>query len=269
MYYQDFFPNRALQEYVLYFWILEDFEDNSSLKSFKIIPDGVPALIFQETSNFFISKKGQISPQLYVYGQYSKYTEHNIRGKFRIIGAYLRPTALKTIFNIDAFEFNNQNIPLEDVVTENILEQLINTNSLNHKIEIISNFFLNQIQKVKINKSNASFASDLIQKGKTLKEVQFEMKLSERSLERLIKQYVGMSPKMFSRIMRFQSGLNTLRKDDFESFTKLSYENEYFDQSHYVREFKEFTGTSPKSYLLNTNEILRNFPQMDFNSLII
>lgn len=263
MYYQEFFPIKALQEYVSSFWILEDFEDNSSLKFFKIIPDGVPALIFQDYANYFISKKGQTSHQLYLYGQHSKYTEYSIRGKFRTIGAYLHPTALKTIFNIDAFELSNQNIPLEDVVPENILEQLINTNSLNRKIEIISTFFLHQIQKVKNNRSNALFASELIQNGKTLKEVQFEMKLSERSLERLIKQYVGLSPKMFSRIMRFQSGLNNLRKEDFESLTKLAYENEYFDQSHYVREFKEFTGTSPKSYLLNTNEILRNFPQID------
>src|SRR5690606_4171992 len=96
----------------------------------------------------------------------------------------------------------------------------VNATCVNEKIDIITHFFLDLIQKIRYNDSKVEFASTLLQNGKTLKEVQAEMNMSELSLERMIKQYIGISPKMFSRIIRFQSGLNTLRQSDFKNFTE-------------------------------------------------
>ena len=148
MFYKKIIPIKALQDYIQYFWILEDFKNNSSDKCFKIIPDGLPALIFQQEPNLFFDKKGHALPQLYLYGQYSKYTEHTVSGYFSVIGVYLQPTALKTIFGLDAFELNHQNISLEDIVRDAILEQLVNAISLEEKISLISSFFLKQIERV-------------------------------------------------------------------------------------------------------------------------
>lgn len=236
MFYKKIIPIKALQDYIQYFWILEDFKNNSSDKCFKIIPDGLPALIFQQEPNLFFDKKGHALPQLYLYGQYSKYTEHTVSGYFSVIGVYLQPTALKTIFGLDAFELNHQNISLEDIVRDAILEQLVNAISLEEKISLISSFFLKQIERVKNNHKKLVHASTLLQNGKTLKEIQLEMNLSERTLERIIKQSVGLSPKIFSRIMRFQDGLNCLRQTNFENFTELAYQYDYFDQSHTITE---------------------------------
>ena len=260
MYYQKIIPIKLIQDYIRYFWVLKDFTDDTTNKKFKIIPDGLPALIFQNEPNLFFAKDGKAMPQLFLYGQSTKYTEHRVTGAFKIMGVYLQPTALKTLFCIDAFELNNQNVSLEYVIDEPILEKLVNATSVNEKIDIITHFFLNLIQKIRYSDSKAEFASTLLQNGKTLKEVQEEMNMSERSLERMIKQYVGISPKMFSRIVRFQSGLNALRQTDFKNFTELAYMADYFDQSHYIKEFKEFTGTNPKNFVLNTNEHLANFP---------
>ncbi|WHT75212.1 helix-turn-helix domain-containing protein [Myroides odoratimimus] len=84
--------------------------------------------------------------------------------------------------------------------------------------------------------------------------------MSEKTLERLVKQYIGMSPKLFSRIMRFQSSLDLLRESKFKNLTTLSYQSDYYDQSHYIREFKEFTGVSPKEFIKSSDEQLINFP---------
>ncbi|WP_121964630.1 helix-turn-helix domain-containing protein [Myroides sp. N17-2] len=263
MHYQEIIPIKPLQGYVRYFWVLEDMSDNVEAKDFKIIPDGIPALIFQDRPNQFFDGNNQAMPQLYVYGQFNTYTNQTINSNFRIIGAYLEPTALKTLFGIDAVLFNNLNIPLEDIVTEPILERLVNAISVEEKIEIIARFLLNLVQEVKYKAEKANFATSLLQRGQTLKEVQLEMNLSERTLERLIKEYVGMTPKVYSRIVRFQSSLDLLRQADFKSLTELTYQSEYFDQSHFIREFKEFTGTSPRSFLFNTEEQLPNFPKIN------
>ncbi|MCS3552898.1 MULTISPECIES: DUF6597 domain-containing transcriptional factor [unclassified Sphingobacterium] len=116
MHYQEFLPETSLQDYIRYFWVLEDDTDNFSIKSFKIIPDGIPTLIFQEKPNLFFDMNAQAAPQLYIQGQSTKFTEHRVIGNFRIIGVYLQPTALKTIFNVDAFEFNDQKVLLSPTI---------------------------------------------------------------------------------------------------------------------------------------------------------
>src|SRR5690606_35566649 len=108
-------------------------------------------------------------------------------------------------------ELNNQKVSLEYIIKEPILEKLVNAKFLNEKIDIITHLLLNLIRKIKRNDSKAEFASTQLQDGKTLKEIQIAMNISERSLERMVKQYVGMSPKMFSSIVRFQSSLDALR----------------------------------------------------------
>lgn len=252
-------PIKQLQNYIRYFWILEDIECSSDFKYFKTIPDGLPALIFQEKTNLFWGEDGEKTPQLFIYGQSTKPRFHFTTGNFRMIGVYLEPFALKTIFGFDAFELNNQNISLNHIVTESLLDQLINSKSLENKIEIISHFFLSQIKKVNRINKKAEFASTLLLTGNTLSNIQLQTNLSERSLERLIKQYVGLSPKMFLRIIRFQKGLDLLRQPNFKSCTKIGYECNYYDQSHFIRDFKEFTGTNPKNYILNANEPIANF----------
>ncbi|MVX37116.1 helix-turn-helix domain-containing protein [Myroides sp. LoEW2-1] len=261
MYYHEIAPILPLRPYVQYFWVLEDTMESTEVRNFKIIPDGVPALIFQDSPNLFTDVQGKLIPKLYVYGQFNQYTEERISGAFRIIGVYLYPTALKALFGIDANEFANQNIPLEELVHQPILEKVVNARTVREKIVIISQFLVQQLQNQKGNADKANYVSNLLQYGKSLKQVQQEMNISERTLERLVKQYVGMSPKVYSRIIRFQANLNLLRESSFKSLTELTYESGYFDQSHYIREFKTFTGSTPKQYLLDTQEQLLNFPE--------
>lgn len=91
--------------------------------------------------------------------------------------------------------------------------------------------------------------------------MQRTLQRSERSLERLFKSYIGVTPALFHRINRFQSALDHLRGVHFRSLTDVAYEHDYADQSHYIREFKEFAGVSPKKYLSQAHEQARNFPE--------
>ena len=93
----------------------------------------------------------------------------------------------------------------------------------------------------------------------SLKELQDYLQLSERSFERRFKQYVGISPKLYSRISRFQAVLNQIRLGQHNRLTDLAYENDYADQSHFIRSFKEFAGCSPLQYQKQSMQQVENF----------
>ena len=67
---------------------------------------------------------------------------------------------------------------------------------------------------------------------------------------------VGVSPKQLGKLIRLQSALKMLLNKEDESLTNIAYSNEYYDQAHFTKDFKEFTGVSPKEFLGNDNMVL-------------
>lgn len=261
MNYQQIYPTEQLRKYARYFWVLEDDSLDFSEKTFKIMPDGLAGLIFQENKKSFLSKDNQELPQLFLYGQTTKHTEHKAIKTFRNIGIYFQPTALKSIFGIDANELTNQHIDIDALIKTNITDQLLNIATAEQKIELLSSFLIQQAEKRKTENEKVIFASEQLQKGLSLPTIQTELNISERSLERYFKQHIGISPKLYARINRFQSALEQIRQTQFDKLTNIAYQSNYFDQSHFIREFKEFAGTSPKNFILQANEQVANFPE--------
>ena len=261
MNYQKIYPTEPLRKYVRYFWILEDDSLDFSQKTFKIMSDGLPGLIFQESKKAFHDKDNQELPQLFLYGQTTRYTEHRAIKSFRNIGVYFEPTALKSIFGVDANELTNQHISIDELVNTNITDQLSDTTSSNQRIELLSSFLIHLAEQRSTESEKVNFATAQLQKGVSLPKIQSELNLSERSLERYFKQHIGISPNLYARINRFQLALENIRQTQFDKLTDIAYQCNYYDQSHFIREFKEFSGTSPKRFLRQANEQVANFPE--------
>lgn len=130
---------------------------------------------------------------------------------------------------------------------------------------MLENFLLYQPEnRIREASKKIEFASVQLQKGKSLRQIQKDLNLSERSLERLFQKYIGVSPKLYSRICRFQAALEILRKADFISLTEIAHLKSYFDQSHFIRDFKYFAGTTPNNFMLNANERVPNLLEWEF-----
>jgi hypothetical protein len=70
-----------------------------------------------------------------------------------------------------------------------------------------------------------------------------------RQLERKFVKQIGISPKQLGKVIRLQSALKMLLNQESESLTEIAYESNYYDQAHFIKDFKEFTGTTPKAFL--------------------
>jgi len=72
--------------------------------------------------------------------------------------------------------------------------------------------------------------------------------LSQRRFIELFRQHVGMGPKVFQRVQRFQAALRMAHAGRRVSWSELALECGYYDQSHFVRDFREFSGMTPGEY---------------------
>ena len=82
-----------------------------------------------------------------------------------------------------------------------------------------------------------------------LSEIQKDICVTERTLQRIFEKNIGVSPNQFRKIHQFNRAFRQLNNRQFQNLSDIAYDNDYADQSHYIRAFREFTNITPKEYL--------------------
>lgn len=266
--FQTFVPPEKLAPFIKYFWALESNGAEDAGRTFSAIPDGCPGVIMvRSEKEVFSMDNDRKLPNIFLYGQSVAPASLSSSGKVGAIGICFQPHALKSLFGMDADELTNSCVDLTQVGKKtNLPEQLFNATDIDEQIRILSCHLFEQQQSHKRHPDELTkyaIAQLTASRGAlSIKELQQKVRMSERSLERKFKESVGMSPKLFARILRFQESMDQLRKSDYEKLADIAYQNNYADQSHFIRVFKEFTGYSPLDFKRQSNEVVENFPEM-------
>jgi len=79
-------------------------------------------------------------------------------------------------------------------------------------------------------------------------EVATTVGVSSRQVDRLFAHHLGIPPKTVGRILRFQSALRALMRDPGCSLAEVAAAAGYFDQAHFIKDFKRMTGGVPRGY---------------------
>ena len=80
-------------------------------------------------------------------------------------------------------------------------------------------------------------------------EISRNFSLTGRTLDRVFKKHLAISPVGFRKIARFRHSLkNKLFKNEFDTLTKIGYESNFYDQSYFIKVYKNFTGQNPKTF---------------------
>lgn len=212
-----------------------------------LFSNGMPALFYQ-TDN-------ASSHQLTIYGESIPDEKWNIDEKTTLIAFLFRPFSLAPLFKISARELKEHPIELQRWNAQKSMAlrlQLIHAMSTEEKIEILNQFLVTQLETNKRECEIIQFATDrLMQNSDTevLGEILTSLNLTERTFQRIFKQYTGITANQYRRICQFYFAFSQLKGKHFEKQTDIAYSNNYFDQSHYIRSFKEFTDTTPNDYL--------------------
>jgi AraC-like DNA-binding protein len=214
--------------------------------------NGSPTIVFQTAK---ASKKNTTVGHFTLYGQTIQPDELLIKDGFTLIAYFLHPHSLKGLFEINASDLTNCFIDLNAVKQAreiNFQEQLLNATSLVSRLQLLDNFILQLSATNRNDNRKVHFATTTLKENsgmKSLTEIQRELNTTERSLQRMFENNVGISPRMYSRICQFQSAFQQLNQHQFSQLSDIAYDNSFADQSHFIRVFKEFTNITPKEYL--------------------
>ena len=266
MKYEQITPAEHLRKHIRSVSIMEGKVSDSEPTAFHTIADGCPGILFLENPDTFSENNNTSSPHLTLHKSASKYAKINMKhGDLNLISIQLQPAAVKSIFDIDANDLTESHFNLELITDQRLTAQLLHAPSNTVRVDMLVAFLIEKLRKNEEQKTDKIlYAIDLLQADNpviSLQKIQNQLNLSERSLERLFHQYIGISPKVFARIVRFQKALTEMRNKSFSKFTDIAYNNSYADQSHFIRDFKEFTGASPFRFLKQANERMENFAE--------
>ena len=251
-----FEPNSELAEFVKCYWTLESKKENTPLKN-TIVPDGTIKLIFHYGDTYkHHPKNGEsnILPKCFLIGQLTKPFIVEPLGATGSFVVRFKPNGFLPFATTPIKEMENTAIPMDKLFGahgEEIGEKILYANSTSERIEIIEAFLLNQLaDRKKIDNVVKSTVETILNANGQFSVNDFSKihNISRRQLSRKISSSIGLSPKQLSKIIRIQSTLKSLLTKEITSLTNLAYENEYFDQAHFIKDFKEFTGLTPKEF---------------------
>lgn len=265
MNYQTYKPHSDLESLVKYYWTLEVPFDKNNQKQI-IIPDGCIEMTFNlgDKIKRYTSETAFIfNPNAMVMGQRTKSYYIEPVGDVDTIAICFYPHGFANFVNLPLDNLVDKEIPIQDIFNEvqaNELEQnIIKATSTKERIEIIETFLLNKLYEEATIENIVKTTVETLLKSKGSIPINIILKdnLSKRrQLERHFKKQIGISPKQLSKVIRLEATLQVLISQNGDTLTDIAYENEYFDQNHFIKDFKKFVGITPKEFLGNENMAL-------------
>mgnify|MGYP002777099159 CR=1 FL=1 len=253
---QIFEPSDELKEFVMCYWNLEGDKESTPVKN-TIVPDGTMKLIFHYEDTYkHHPRNGEsiVLPKCFLIGQL---TQPYVVEPLGVTGSFVvrfHPNGFLPFTTIPIKDMENTAVPIDKLFGNEGAEvgkNILHANDTSERINLIEKFLLKRLtDKKTIDFVVKSTIETILEaNGKfTVNEFSHEMNINRRKLTRKFSSAIGLSPKQLAKIIRIQAALKTLLVKKVASFTELAYENEYFDQAHFIKEFKEFTGLTPKDF---------------------
>ncbi|SEW54763.1 helix-turn-helix domain-containing protein [Chitinophaga arvensicola] len=256
MKHQIFEPDPDLAAFVKCYWTLESPKEKTPARN-TIVPDGCMKLIFHygdEYQHYTSDGNSIMLPKCFLIGQLTQPYEVAPTGETGTFFVCFYPDGFLPFTSLPIKEMENTAIPLEQLFGKNGQEtgqQILNADSTSERIHIIEHFLFNLLtEKAHVDYIVKSTVETMLTANGQLSvsELSRQSQVNRRQLERRFSSTIGLSPKQLSKTIRLQATLKILLTQEVTTLTGLAYESRYYDQAHFIKDFKEFTGITPKEF---------------------
>jgi AraC-like DNA-binding protein len=265
-------PPIELLPFIKHYLFLES--KGNGLTKLRLFSDGNTGIVFSFKSKLLgdpadDGQQGSL-PVSFLYGQVSAFKDVYLLQEADLIIVVFQPPGINQLLGIPAGELRDSIVSTEYVLGKQgaeLYEKLAAKSAVQDKLHLLNHFFIELLSKRNHPDNPVIQASvDLIIKNNGLVSSGQLIKLTgytERHIERMFIKSIGISPKRFSDVIKLHHFLKRLKKEQpGKNLTSLAYEAGYADQSHLVKEFKKFTGLTPKTYINKAEKLTVNFIKM-------
>ncbi len=260
MVYQEYAIAELLKPFVKVIWSMES--EECWAPPMRILPDSCVELVIhfhQPYKTTFSNNTTKIQPQSFVVAQMKNFIEIEPNGKIGMISIRFSAQGAYHFFGVPMEEISNGIVDLKFIwnnLAKEIEERIIDSKSTEQRINKIQQYLLIQLRKNGKADLTVDYCLNLIYSSKgqiRVEDLSFKTGMSSRQLVRKFNTSIGLSPKEFTKIIKFIGSLDYLRSNRKTNLSEAAYECGYYDQAQFIHEFKEYAGPTPSQFLTLEN----------------
>lgn len=240
-------PRFELRPYVRYYWVLK------SREQFRVLtfPIGCPQIIFHRRSPLFIPELSTSQNRFTISGQVN-FPAHIASGGYtEMIVAVFYPHTIGMFTDAPPSAFYNSEISGFDIGNKRLNElatRIFDCENARQCVDIIESWLLSRLEHrhntLNLKRIGTAIGALMRNPALQVSELSDIVCLSYKQFGRVFNNHVGMMPKEYARIVRFQKSMRMLQ-NHYQNYAEIAYCCGYSDQSHFIRDFRQFSGTTP------------------------
>lgn len=261
-------PGPPLSEFVELLWLYEGYALEHTLE--RLMPTGTVELVInldadsnriydRWNTSRFESYRGPL-----VCGPHSEFFVIDNAQQSSIMGVHFKPGGAFPFLGLPAGELRNTHVALDTLwgsAADDLRTALLEADTPSEKFAVLERRLLAFARNRLDRHPAVAFALDAFQsvpQMRTVAEVNAQIGLSHRRFIEVFKDEVGMTPKLYCRVRRFQEALSRIHAGEAVEWTEIALHCGYFDQAHFIHDFREFSGFNPSTYLTLRGEHLNH-----------
>ncbi len=277
MLFRSYRPAAPLSDFIEHFWLYDGY--SCAYTHERIFPTGTFELVFNLRSDELRihehneSVLGSRYSGALVSGPYNGFFVTDRAEGASALGVHFRPGGAFAFLGLSAYELANMHIDLATIWgrhAEEIRERLAVAPSSGHRFRLLENALLLRLRRPLEHHPAVSLALDGLRHQNSravVRKLARKAGVSDRRFIDVFRSEVGLNPKLFHRVQRFQRVLIKVHRLPEPEWEQVALEDGYFDQSHLIRDFLAFSGLSPADYLRRLKQLRNKGLHVKFNHL--
>lgn len=258
--YREYLITPELQPFVRLIWSMDDLAINDL--PMRILPDGCVEVVFHYRDNYMSTFSDGVSekqPNSFVVTQMRSFLDIKPTGTTGFMAIRFSASGACQFFGIPMKEIAGYSTDLSNAwgsPAKEIEDRILSASSNIQRVSIIQDYLLLQITKHYRESKTVNYCLNEIALSAgqvSIDALARKAGIGNRQLLRQFDAHVGLSPKEFARIVKFNHALRYMQRNPATSMTDAAHYSGYYDQAHFIRDIKEYSGMTPTEYMQRDN----------------